>query len=123
MPTYDYACECGQKFTRVMPMISCKKKVRCPACNTGAARDYAAEHGGFKHAPGNWPMKSDAAGVHPDQAAEAQAHAESIGIPTQFIKDGRAVFTDAGHRKKYCEAVGLYDRNGGYSDPQRQRRS
>lgn len=67
-----------------------------------------------------WPMCSDAAGVHPDQVAEAQAAATGLGVPTEFTPDGRAVFRSPRHRKLYCEAVGLYDRNGGYGDPQRK---
>lgn len=85
-------------------------------------RDYKAEHGNFQHCPGNWPMYSDAAGVGEDQVEEATKHSREIGIPTDFTPDGRAIFTSPGHRKKYCEAIGMFDRNGGYSDPQRQTR-
>lgn len=83
-------------------------------------RDLRAEHGGFKNTSGNWPMKSDAAGVAADQVDEARAHSESIGIPTDFTPDGRAIFRSRQHRKRYCEAIGLYDRNGGPGDPQRR---
>ena len=87
---------------------------------TLAFRNLRAEHAGARHAPGNWPMKSDAAGVAASQVKEAAEHSRKIGIPTDFTPDGRAVFTSARHRKRYCEAVGLYDRNGGFSDPQRK---
>lgn len=86
-------------------------------------RDLAAEiatHGG--RARRTWPMYSDAAGVHPLQVPEAEAHARALGIPTHFTPDGRAEFLSPQHRKAYCEAVGLFDRNGGYGDPQRRRR-
>jgi len=66
-------------------------------------------------------MYSDAAGVAPSQVREAEEHARKIGIPTSFLKDGRAIFEGPAHRKTYCEAVGLFDRNGGYSDPQPNR--
>jgi len=87
---------------------------------TLAFRNLRAEHAGIRHPPGNWPMKSDAAGVAASQVKEAIEHSKTIGIPTDFTPDGRAIFTSAKHRKRYCEAVGLYDRNGGYSDPQRK---
>jgi len=86
-----------------------------------AVRDYPSEHGrSGRRMHKTFPMLSDAAGVAPHQAKEAEEHSRRIGIPTEFTRDGRARFTDARHRKRYCEAVGLYDRNGGYSDPQRR---
>lgn len=81
-------------------------------------RDYAAEHGGFKHKPGSWPMLSDACGVHTSQIGEARAEAIKRGVPTEFAKDGRAILTSQAHRKAYCESRGLYDRNGSFGDPQ-----
>lgn len=71
-----------------------------------------------KHA--NWPMKSDALGVHPSQIEEAREESRKMGVPTDFTKDGRAILTSARHRKRYAEAHGIYDRNGGYGDPQRR---
>jgi hypothetical protein len=65
-------------------------------------------------------MVSDAAGVSPEQSVDAMRHSQEIGIPTEFNSQGQAVFTSASHRKRYCEAIGLYDRNGGFSDPQRK---
>ncbi|MFA7279122.1 MAG: hypothetical protein WC100_03410 [Sterolibacterium sp.] len=118
MPTYHYACKCGEKFNRVLPVVSCRKKVRCPGCSRAAARDFIAEHANTVHVPANWPMCSDAAGVHPKQINEASAHAERIGIPTQFNSLGQAVFNSPQHRKKYCEHFKLFDKNGGFSDPQ-----
>ncbi|OHB56127.1 MAG: hypothetical protein A2Y07_01250 [Planctomycetes bacterium GWF2_50_10] len=82
-------------------------------------RDFKAEHGGFVNTPGAWPMYSDAAGVGEHQIPEAVEHARAIGIPTDFTSDGQAIFTSRAHRKRYCEAIGLFDRSGGYSDPQR----
>lgn len=85
-------------------------------------RDYIKEHTGVKHVPGTWPMYSDAAGVHPDQRKEAYEASVKQGCPTNFDALGRAVFTSQKHKKQYCEANGLYDRNGGYGDPQRGKR-
>lgn len=67
-----------------------------------------------------WPMRSDAFGVHPDQAAEAYAESVKAGVPTEFdSKTGEAIFRSRGHRRRAVEALSpMYDLDGGYSDPQ-----
>jgi hypothetical protein len=67
-----------------------------------------------------WPMESDALGVHPDQVAEARKESERLGVPTNFTSDGKAILESRAHRKAFAEALGFYDRNGGYGDPQRK---
>lgn len=62
-------------------------------------------------------MKSDAMGVHTSQAQEFYDESVALGVPTEFDKQGRAVFRDPSHRKNYCRAMGVHDRNGGYGDP------
>lgn len=69
-----------------------------------------------------WPIYSDALGVNPDQIPEAQATLAKHGVQAQYTPDGRAIVNDARHRRDWCRAVGLFDRNGGYSDPQSQNR-
>ncbi len=92
----------------------------CPNDAFVMKRDFGAEGGVRKNHPGNWPMESYAAGVGADQVKEAMKEATKMGVPTEFnSKTGDAIFTSANHRKRYCEAMGLYDRNGGYSDPQK----
>lgn len=83
-------------------------------------RNFANEQvgGGLS---GCWPMLSDAAGVHPDQIPVAKEKAKKAGINVNFHPDGRVIFESAKQRKAYCEHRGLYDRNGGYGDPQRRR--
>lgn len=119
MPEYCYFCfGCGTRRNKILPVSRAKYRPRC--CGQRMDRDFVAEHGRTAHAPGNWPMLSDAAGVHPAQIKEAYAASVKAGVPTGFTPDGRAIFSSAGHRKRYCEANGLYDRNGGFSDPQRR---
>lgn len=67
-----------------------------------------------------WPLLSDAAGVHPSQVKEATESARASGVPTNFTKDGRAIFRNRRHRKAYCESIGLFDMSGGYGDPSRK---
>jgi hypothetical protein len=66
-----------------------------------------------------WPIKSEALGVHPSQVGEARQECLKRGLNTEYTKDGRPIFTGPAHRKKHCEAMGYYDRNAGYGDPQR----
>lgn len=115
MPRYCYSDDDGNTIIRVYPMSKIPKQFRLGG--KVFKRDIRAEHGGRKHTPGTWPMKSDAAGVHPDQIAEARAHSIEAGVPTDFTPDGRAILTSRKHRKDYCRAIGMHDRNGGYGDP------
>lgn len=119
MPTYCYTCEDGHLTERVMHMDEERPNTVPCRCGKVAERDFAAEHGGPR-AAGTWPMFSDAMGVARHQVKEATEHARRIGIPTDFTPDGRAIFTSAAHRKAYCEHLGFYDLNAGYSDPQRR---
>jgi hypothetical protein len=81
-------------------------------------RDIAAEQNIRAHVScQNWPLHSDAMAVDPSQITEAVEDARKRGVPTDFDRDGRAVFTGPGHRKRYCEAYGTFTKNAGYSDP------
>lgn len=115
MPRYCFTDNEGNTVCRVYPMAKIPKKITLG--KTVFYRNIRAEHTDVRHTPGNWPMKSDAAGVHPDQIQEAYQHSVKVGIPTEFTPDGRAVFTSRKHRRDYCRAIGLHDRNGGYGDP------
>lgn len=118
MAVFCYTTEDGETVERFFPAF--KKVPGSVTLDDGreAVRDIAATHRDSRHKPNaNWPMCSDAAGVAPEQVGEAMAHADSIGIPTRFLSDGRAVFESRKHRKDYCRAIGLHDRNGGYGDP------
>ncbi|MGH2272166.1 hypothetical protein ACQ9LF_10235 [Anaerohalosphaeraceae bacterium U12dextr] len=115
MPQYCFTDDQDHTICRFYPLGKAPRQVRLG--KTVFKRNLRAEHAGTRHTPGNWPMKSDAAGVHPSQIKEAYDHSVRIGIPTQFAPDGRAIFTGREHRKNYCRAIGLHDRNGGYGDP------
>ncbi len=121
MPAYDYHCEsCAENFSVFKPMAEYQTPAHCPKCAKPAARNYLAEHCDQKAHAGNWPMKSEALGVHPDQIGEAREQSIKLGVPTEFTKDGRPILTSPKHRKRYAEALGFHDRNGGYSDPVRK---
>lgn len=121
MPLYCYICPaCGAIKDVQKPMVKRKTIERCDIDASVMQRDLHREHAEYVNAPGTWPLLSDAAGVAVHQIPEAVEHSRRIGIPTDFTPDGRAIFTGRQHRKRYCEAIGLYDRSGGYSDPQRK---
>ena len=67
-----------------------------------------------------WPIVSDAMGVLPMQIAEAKKLDTKLGVSADYTKEGQPIFRSQGHRKKFCEAHGVYDLNGGYGDPQRR---
>lgn len=119
MPTYCYTTNDGLTVEKVYRVGKAPKTVTT-FDGTTAFRDIVAEHQGFSDTPGNWPQKSDAVGCHPDQIEDERKRSVAQGCPTEFTPDGRRIFTSAGHRKRWCELNGYYDRNGGYGDPQRK---
>ena len=68
--------------------------------------------------PANYPMCSDAMGCNESQIKEFEAHSIKIGVPTHFNDQGQAILVSKEHRRKYAEARGFTDFDGGYSDPQ-----
>ena len=90
--------------------------VYCDKDKSLMCRDYQADFG--KRQPcGTWPMESYAAGVHPKQIPEMREFDKKHGVPTDYTPDGDPRFTSPKHRRKYCEAHGMFDRNAGLSDP------
>lgn len=120
MPTYVYKNESGQTVEVVMTIAQMlEREIDGILMHEGQrlVRDLAAEHGPAEGGCATWPMRSDAAGVHPGQAGDAYRHSVSIGVPTQFDqRTGQAIFTDRTHRKRYLAARGFIDRNAGYGD-------
>ena len=121
MPCYCFICDnCGSTDRVQRPMKDYKKGLRCKVCKKAMHRDGRAEHGGVRARNDIWPMVSVAAGINPAQIKEYQEFDKKMGVTTQYTKTGDVVFESRSHRKAYCEAHKLYDRNGGYSDPQKK---
>jgi len=117
MPQYCFMCvECDTKVVKTRAIKDRRKPVYCQKCESPCIRDLGAEHKVCKSTTG-WPMYSDAMGVHPDQIPEAVESAKRHGVPTDFLPDGRVEWTSPSHRKNYCRAYGVHDKNGGYGDP------
>ena len=114
---YCYSCECENKLERTVPLSEFAENIECPECCGQMHIDPTAQHGRTLDTPSNWPMESDAAGVHPDQAKELSEHVRARGVPTEIdMRTGNPIFTSREHRKRFCQATNMYDRNAGIGD-------
>jgi len=116
MPAYSYRCSCGQRQEVNRPMSESHLPVLCDKCSFVMMRDFKTDFG-RQHFGDIWPMASYAAGVHPKQIPEMREFDKQHEVPTDYNEDGDPVFKGPKHRRKYCEAHGLFDRNAGPSDP------
>lgn len=116
MPIYTFKCSCGVRKEVNRPMSESDLPVLCDIDGFVMFRDFKADFG-RQHFAYIWPMVSYAAGVSPEQVPEMQKIDKENGVPTEYTPEGDPVFRSPQHRKKYCEAHGLYDRNAGLSDP------
>jgi len=124
MPNYAFRDENDTLIVLTMPIAEMEAMKRGDEYEwegRKVRRDYQWEHQSTFHSPGNWPMVSESMAVAPDQIGEAVAHDRKLGVSVNYDPLGRPVFESAGQRKRYCEAHGVYDRNGGYGDPQKRR--
>lgn len=66
----------------------------------------------------SWPRMSDALGVHSSQVAKAEAQAARLGVPTEFVKEGKhagaAIIRDNAHQRDLMKALGHHNTDGGY---------
>ncbi len=123
MPLYAVVTDDGERLELAMSIAEHDRRFRGGEITLDDGRqariDWQASNG-ISSCPSNWPMESDAMGVNPVQIKEQMEYDRKLGVPTQFNpRSGAAIFTDAAHRRRYCEAHGFFDRNGGYSDPTR----
>ena len=122
MPTYCFMnTDTGetQEFIWTIAQMESKTKGHTFKDEEGVLweRDFATEQGVGSSYSGNWPMKSDACGVHPNDAVKASKSAAKMGVPTSFDSNtGQAIFQSRSHRAQYMKARGFHDRNGGYGD-------
>ena len=65
-----------------------------------------------------WPMISWSAATDPRNVKSEQEILKQHGVTTEYTPTGEPIFLSRSHRKRHCEALGLYDRNGGSGDPQ-----
>ena len=109
MPTFCYSNKVGKVLELNFAAGKAPSRVR----HNGLwfYRDIAAEHNGFKRAAPKWPILSESMGCHPSQVEQFTKHYQEIGVPTEFTKDGQAVFRDRAHRRAALKATGHIDRD------------
>ena len=113
---YCYKCDCGRKEEKSLSLAEFRKTTPC-RCGKDMVIDITAQQSGRKDTAANWPMESDACGVHPDQARDYAKYLREQGVPTEVNPvTGNPVFTGRDHRKRVCAVTGMYDRNAGYGD-------
>lgn len=127
MPIYEFQTADGDVVEMVMPFSEFDRRVKDGKITLDDGREatsYFNPYAGISSVPGNYPYESDACGVHPAQAREQIEHLRQMGCGfVEHSKDGNPIFQDKGQRKRVCEALGLFDRNGGFSDPQPKHRT
>ncbi len=90
--------------------------VLCEKCSFVMKRDYQADFGKQRFAD-IWPYASAALGVHPEEIQNRMAFDKEMGVPTEYDGDGDPIMRNATHRRDFCRAHKVHDRNAGYSDP------
>lgn len=118
MPVYCYECSrCGgvTEMLRFNPDSESGLTpggVRCEHCGGAARRSYQAE-AGRPRAAGCGEIRSMAAGVLPEHAAQAQRGLTARGIDGVRFDPatGDAIFRDRQSRLRAIKAMGLHDRN------------
>ena len=122
MPTYEFKASDGEIVEVFMPFAEYDRLVKHETMTLPDGRDAKIHWGSMaliSTVPSNYPMVSSAAGVAPSQIKEHMDHLRAKGCgQVNHTKDGDVIFESKGQRKKVCEALGLYDRNGSFSDPQ-----
>jgi hypothetical protein len=65
---------------------------------------------------GNWKnaVISDTLAVHPNQIKEASDLAKKLGVPTEFLPDGRPIIRSTAHQREYAKKHGFICRNSFY---------
>ena len=115
MPTYCFRDGDGNPVERFMSVADFERLVVDDVLTEDghALRlDVVAQHSGIPQAScGTWPLHSLAAGVHPNQVREASEEAAKRGVPTDFARNGDAIFRSADHRRKFLRAHGMIDRS------------
>lgn len=104
MAVYCYITDDGERGEFSFPLGQAPEKVEISG--KPAFRDYRAEmsgmgsHGDYQ----GWPIVSESAGVHPSQRDEAMKIDRSLGVKTDYTRDGRPVFTSRGHQRRWLKA-------------------
>jgi hypothetical protein len=113
MPIYCFQCRsCGEAAQVYRRSVRAATGRDCERCGAAMARDYAAEFAP-RPAASAGEIRSEAAGVMPEQAAATERALRRRGVEgVRFDRaTGEAVFAGRGERLKALTAMGLHDKN------------
>lgn len=121
MPTYEFLKPDGAVVEVFMSFAEHDRRVKDDVIKLddgSTARKHWSGKSAISSVPSCYPMVSSAAGVHPGQIKEHMDHLRKMGCgQVDHTKNGDIIFRDKSQRRKVLETLGMYDRNGGYSDP------
>ena len=121
MPIYEFRADDGEIVELFLSFAEHDRRVKDDTITLDdgrTAKTFWNANSKISTVPSNYPMVCTNAGVHPGQIKEHMEHLRQKGCGTvEHTKDGDLVFQDKGQRKKVLEALGMFDRRGGYSDP------
>lgn len=126
MAAYEFKTADGEIVEVFMTFAEHERRVKNDTITLDDGRKANTFWGGsaIGTTPSCYPMESDACGVHPAQIREHVEHLRKMGCGfVEHSKSGNPIFRDKNQRKQVCEALGLFDRNGGFSDPQPKHRT
>lgn len=122
MPMYEFSRPNGEVVPLMLSFAEFDRRVKDGkiTLDDGTTASYSwDQHKLMSTVPGNFPMVSSVAGVHPAQIKEHMEHLRKMGCgQVNHTADGDVIFESRGQRKRVCEALGLFDRSGGFGDPQ-----
>jgi len=120
MPVYEFIDDSGTVHVVSMTFAEFDRRVQDDKIrlDDGTTAKTYWNSRGPSTVPANYPMVSSAAGVHPADIQRHMEHLRQKGCgQVDHTSDGDIIFRDKHQRKRVCEALGLFDRDGGYSDP------
>lgn len=121
MPVYEFKTTDGEIVELFMSFAEHDRRVKDDTITLDDGRKATTfwnANSKISTVPSNYPMVSTAAGVHPDQVKEHMEHLRQKGCgQVNHTKEGDIIFESKGQRKQVLEALGMFDRQGGYSDP------
>jgi hypothetical protein len=124
---YEFKCEDGEVVELFLSFAEHDRRVKNDTIKLDdgrMARTFWNSKSGISTVPANYPMVSTAAGVHPADVKKHMEYLASKGCgQINHTKDGDVIFESKGQRKRVLECLGLFDRNGGFSDPQPKHRT
>ena len=108
MPIYCYTNDKGVTQERFFTMGAAPESIVVDG--TKYSRNYSLEHRGQARGGEGWPIHSESMRVLPNQIEKTAELAHSKGVPTDFDRGGRPIWTNENHKQKYIKAFGYFDK-------------